>query len=192
MVEKIRIEEMIVVEGKNDTLTLKRWFDCDTIETNGSAIPEVILERIALALERRGVIVFTDPDFPGEKVRKIIDQEIPGCAHAFLPKADAIDHQKRKVGIEHAGYDALRTALNAARNSAQEVSKDFRPVTYAQLMEAGLIAGQDARKRREQVGELLGIGYNNSKQLVKRLEQFRISNEEFEEAMKQLEKEQTE
>ncbi|WP_069366808.1 ribonuclease M5 [Salisediminibacterium beveridgei] len=188
----MRIEEMIVVEGKNDTLTLKRWFDCDTIETNGSAIPEVILERIALALERRGVIVFTDPDFPGEKVRKVIDQEVPGCAHAFLPKADATDHKKRKVGIEHAGFAALKAALNAARSSTMELPADFDPVPFSRLMEAGLIAGADAKKRREQVGELLGIGYNNSKQLVKRLEQFRISVEEFEVAMKQLEKEQNE
>lgn len=192
MIEKEQIREMIVVEGKNDTLTLKRWFDCDTIESNGSAIPEVILERIALALERRGVIVFTDPDYPGDKVRKIIDQEVPGCAHAFLPKADAIDHRKRKVGIEHAEYEALKTALFSARSGSDDAQAEFIPVPASKLMEAGLTAGPHAKKRRERLGELLGIGYNNSKQLVKRLEQFRISLEEFDNALKQLEKEQME
>lgn len=64
---KEKIEEIIVVEGKDDTKRLKEVFDVDTIETRGSAINESILEQIEHAQETRGVIVFTDPDFSGRR-----------------------------------------------------------------------------------------------------------------------------
>ena len=41
------------------------------------------MERIKAAQKRRGVIIFTDPDFAGEKIRKKIAAEVPGCKHAF-------------------------------------------------------------------------------------------------------------
>lgn len=83
---KEKIEEIIVVEGKDDTKRLKEVFDVDTIETRGSAINESILEQIEHAQETRGVIVFTDPDFSGEKIRKTIMEAIPDAQHAFLSR----------------------------------------------------------------------------------------------------------
>lgn len=79
----MKIKEIIVVEGKDDTVAIKRAIDADTIETNGSAINEETLRKIELAAEKRGVIIFTDPDFPGEKIRKTITDRIPNCKHAF-------------------------------------------------------------------------------------------------------------
>lgn len=68
--DKMKIQEIIVVEGKDDTRRLREVVDADTIETIGSAINEEILMQIEHAQETRGVIVFTDPDFSGEKIRK--------------------------------------------------------------------------------------------------------------------------
>ena len=69
----MKIKEIIVVEGKDDTAAIKKAVDADTIETNGSAINDrVQFNKIRLAQETRGVIIFTDPDFPGEKIRKTI------------------------------------------------------------------------------------------------------------------------
>ena len=63
MTDKPKIEEIIVVEGKDDTRRLQEVFEVDTIETIGSAIDDTILDQIEHAQETRGVIVFTDPDF---------------------------------------------------------------------------------------------------------------------------------
>nr|WP_286672601.1 ribonuclease M5 [Cohnella hashimotonis] len=111
-----RIAEIIVVEGKEDTVAIRRAVDADTIETGGSAIDEKVLRRIELARERRGVIIFTDPDVPGEKIRKIIEARVPGCSHAFLAKADA--RGKDGIGVEHASPEAIRAALARVRASA--------------------------------------------------------------------------
>jgi ribonuclease M5 len=74
---KLKIEEVIVVEGKNDTRRIQEVVDAGTIETMGSAVHEDILGQIEHAEEVRGVIVFTDPDFAGEKIRKIIIEAVP-------------------------------------------------------------------------------------------------------------------
>ena len=42
---KKKIKEIIIVEGKDDTLAIKRAVDADTIETNGSAINQSIIEQ---------------------------------------------------------------------------------------------------------------------------------------------------
>ncbi|MCR6108810.1 ribonuclease M5 [Bacillus sp. A301a_S52] len=186
-----KIKEMIVVEGKNDTNTLKNWFDCDTIETNGSAISLETIEKIRLALKKRGVIVMTDPDYPGEKIRKTIDQQVPGCKHAFLSKEVARDLRRRKIGIEHASKENLWAALEASKPSFSEEYDEgqINDVTRASLQRAGLIAGGLAKRRRELLGKELCIGYTNGKQLYKRLKQFRVTQEDFERALANVEKE---
>ena len=72
MEDKMKIQEVIVVEGKDDTKRIKMAVNADTIETRGSAISDETLDQIAELQEKRGVIVFTDPDYSGEKIRKTI------------------------------------------------------------------------------------------------------------------------
>ena len=61
MEDKMKIQEVIVVEGKDDTKRIKMAVNADTIETRGSAISDETLDQIAKLQEKRGVIVFTDP-----------------------------------------------------------------------------------------------------------------------------------
>ena len=106
------IKQVVVVEGRDDTKRLKETFGAiDTIETRGSAIDEATLERIRQAQAKRGVIVLTDPDFPGEKIRKTISRAVPGVTHAFLPRREGVPDHKGSLGIEHAKPAALRAAL---------------------------------------------------------------------------------
>lgn len=177
----MKIKEIIVVEGKDDTVTVKRAVDADTLETNGSAIGEAVLNRIKLAQETRGVIVFTDPDYPGERIRKIISEHVPGCKHAFLPKKDAIAKNGKGLGVEHASPDIIREALKSAKLEVLEVEEEV--IAWNELVQAGLIGGEKAKQRREMLGEILKFGYTNGKQLHKRLKMFKISREQFEQAI---------
>ena len=43
---KEKISQVIVVEGRDDTANLKRYFDVETYETRGSAINDQDIERI--------------------------------------------------------------------------------------------------------------------------------------------------
>jgi ribonuclease M5 len=180
----IMIKEVIVVEGRDDTVAVKRAVDADTIETGGSAINARILQRIALAQERRGVIVLTDPDHAGERIRKIISAKVPGCKHAFIPEADAT--RKGDIGVENASPAAIRRALERVHTSYEGAESQ---IDMEDLMEAGLLVHPDAAARRMAMGNLLGIGYCNGKQFYKRLAIFQISREEFADALARIEDE---
>ena len=59
-------------------------------------------------------------------------------------------------------------------------------ISQSDLITAGLLAGPQARQRREQLGELLKIGYVNGKQLPKRLQLFQVQPDAFWQAVEQL------
>lgn len=179
------IREVIVVEGRSDTLAVKRAVEADTIETGGSAISEDILDQIRLARAKRGVIIFTDPDFPGEKIRKTISQEVPGCKHAFITREEG--EGKRNLGVENASPEVIRRALAEVRT---EVEGGEELIPYRKLVEAGLVGGTGARDRRIRLGNRLGIGYANASQLHKRLTMFQITPDEFDQAVAWLDQEE--
>lgn len=176
----MKIKEFIVVEGKDDTTAIKRAVDADTIETNGSAVNQETIERIKRAQETRGIIIFTDPDYPGEKIRKTIAEKVSGCKHAFLPKEAAIAKNGKGLGVEHAQVEAIREALRDAQIMCETIIEE---ITQENLITAGLIGGEGSKERRIKLGKLLKIGYTNGKQLHKRLMMFQISKKEFAQAL---------
>lgn len=183
----MNIKEIIVVEGKSDTVAIKRATGADTIETNGSAIDEKTLARIQHAEETRGVIVFTDPDYPGRRIRAIIEERIPSAKHAFLEKKKTIAKNGKGLGIEHAKDEDIRSAIRAVYTVEDRPSIE---IALVDLMEARLIGHPDARRRRNRLSELLQIGQVNGKGLKKRLEMFRIAPEKLEEALGVLDEEE--
>lgn len=184
----MRIKEIIVVEGKHDTTKVQQAVEADTIETNGSAVNKSTLAMIAHAQKKRGIIIFTDPDYPGERIRHVIKERVPGCKHAFLPKQQAESNQAgRSVGIEHASKEAIQVSLK----QVYEVSGDLPiedQIQKQDLMPYGLIAGQGSKARRKKLGEYLHIGHTNGKQLVKRLNMFQINKAELAQAMEYIDK----
>ncbi|KAA6443786.1 ribonuclease M5 [Bacillus swezeyi] len=172
----MKIKEIIVVEGRDDTAKIKSAVDADTIETNGSAIGEDVIRQIQLAQKTRGVIILTDPDYPGEKIRKTIAEKVPGCKHAFLPKHLAKPKNKRGIGVEHASLQSIRDCLKTVQ---EEMEVTEAEIDAQDLIEAGLIGGPLAKQRRERLGEILNIGYTNGKQLQKRLQMFQIKKSDY-------------
>lgn len=183
---KLKIQEIVVVEGKDDTRRLQEVVDVDTIETIGSAINDEILMQIEHAQETRGVIIFTDPDFSGEKIRKTIMEVVPQAKHAFLPRQQARPKKQGSLGVEHASDEAILEALKKVITPSS-FEEDETEITRQVLISHGLIAGAQAKEKREKLGDELRIGYTNGKQLEKRLKMFRITPEEFAQAMKKVE-----
>ena len=101
----MKINEFIVVEGRDDTERVK-----SVDETNGSAINKETLAVIQNAQETRGVIVLTDPDFPGDKIRHTITEHVSGVKHAYLDREKA-KNKRGKIGVEHAHPKDIRDAL---------------------------------------------------------------------------------
>ncbi|MDR0846439.1 MAG: ribonuclease M5 [Lactobacillales bacterium] len=175
---KIKINEVIVVEGRDDTNRLKQFFEVDTYETHGIGIDEKLIQELKTIAKKREIIIFTDPDYAGKSIRAHLEEAIPNALNAYLPRAEGVPKNKGSLGIEHASFEALKTALDKVRRNKND-DKNFTPVTSAQLNKLGLCGQANSRELREKVGDKLGIGYYNAKQLAKRLEINRITYEEL-------------
>lgn len=180
--EKKTIKEAIVVEGRDDTAAIGRAVSAMTIETHGFGMPDAMWGIIERAYENQGIIVFTDPDYAGEKIRRKIVERFPDCKQAFLPKGKAL--KNGNVGVENAAPEDIIAALEKAYCTTSNRKDTF---TEEDLFACGLAGGEGAKERREKLGNLLSIGYGNSKTFLKKLNQFDISKEEFYEKVKEIE-----
>jgi ribonuclease M5 len=177
------IKEIIVVEGKSDISAVKKAVDAVVISTSGLGINDKIINNIKKASKNRGIIILTDPDYPGKKIRNILTSEIENCKHAFIPRDKA--NKNGDIGVENASPEQIREALKNARAENSEENHDF---TNHDMIYYELIGNDNASKRREKLGDELGIGYCSAKQFLKRLNSFNIKREELEAAIIKLDK----
>lgn len=175
-----------MVEGKKDTQAIQRAVDADTIETNGSAISERVLREIDRARKRRGVIVFTDPDSAGERIRRMVSEKVPNVKHAFLPREQAT--KAGQVGIEFASKEAIVQALKQVRTQKVLHGKEslIYPISWDDYRDQGFMGKPYSSTFRERVADLLGIGYGNAQKFYQRLAVLQVSPEELARAMEEV------
>jgi ribonuclease M5 len=172
------IKEIIVVEGKADISAVKRAVEAQVISTNGLGINQKIINIIKKASKNRGIIILTDPDYPGKKIRNILASEIENCKHAFIPRDKA--NKDGDIGVENASAQAI---IEALKNAKAEVAENRQEFTNKDMLYYELAGNDNAAKRRGLIGDELGIGYCSAKQFLKRLNSFGIIREELEEAI---------
>ena len=171
------IREVIVVEGTNDTKRLKSFFDVETIETHGLGLKKETVELIREIQDRRGVILFLDPDTPGEKIRSHLNSQIPGLKNAFLMKEDA--RTKKKVGIEHASKEVLEEALKHLVTYAEREET----LSEEEFYELGLNGREDSSLKREQIARTFHLGRCNAKTMYRRINLLGLTYEQIAEVL---------
>lgn len=177
------IKEVIVVEGKDDMAAVKQACEAEVIITNGLGITAEKLAEIKAAQERCGVIILTDPDYPGEKIRSIIEGAVPGCLQAYLPK-DAQGSRPGRIGVEYCTPEEIRAALEHTRKSEGPKRNLY---SYQDLFARGLVGQASSGSRREKVSQVLKLGHTNAKSFLNRLNAYGISRAEFDEAVRNTE-----
>ncbi len=182
-----RIKEVIVVEGRSDTRAVTRAVEAMTIETSGYGINEEVWRRLHWAEEHQGLIIFTDPDYMGEKIRQRLKEAFPRAKHAYIDREQG--NKSGNIGVENASEQAILMALKKARPQIEDVHKIF---SAEDLQQAGMLGDPRAAQRRRAVGTLLGIGYSNGKGLLKKLNGYGITRKEWDEALQQIDCQSTE
>ncbi len=180
-------KEIIVVEGRDDTKRLIEVYgpNIKTIETNGSAVSRKVIQQLIALANQFEIIVFTDPDFQGERIRRIVTAAVPNAKQAYLSQGQAHSkHEGKSLGVEHASDLAIRNAI--AMVSGAHESKDIQQIPMSQLMSLKLMGHPNAKEYRQQVAQAFHLGYFNAKQLQKKLQQYEISYEELEAFMKEV------
>lgn len=177
------IREVIVVEGRDDITAVKRAVDAEMIAVGGFGINAKVIDRIKEAQKRKGVIVLTDPDFAGEKIRSIIAKRVKGIKHAYIAQEDGL--KNGDIGVENAIPEVIIKALETAKITLEEKNEFYDMQDMYRFKLTGRI---DSKKRRLVLGKELGIGYGNANQMISRLNNYGITQEEFIEAIKKIER----
>ena len=175
------IKEVLVVEGKMDVAAIDKAVDADCIITGGFTLNKRTLANISAAYNRRGIIIFTDPDSAGERIRKFLTKKFPDAKHAYVPRIEATANND--IGIEQASPESIRTALSKVRTAEINPREEF---TSAEMVKFGLSGGVESSSLRDKIGAKLGIGYGNVKTFVKRLNSYGVTRAEFLDAINEL------
>lgn len=153
----IRIKPAVIVEGKYDKIKLSSFLDALIIETDGFAIfkdaeKQKLIRRLA---QTRGILILTDSDSAGFKIRSFIGGSVPPdqVRHAYIP--DILGKERRKaepskegkLGVEGVPGDVLLTALERAGVLCEDVPQPRRAVTYADLYADGFSGTPGSRAR---------------------------------------------
>ena len=155
----VKIREAILVEGRYDKNTLSQILDAAIFETNGFGIFKdkekmALLRRVA---EKRGLIVFTDPDGAGFVIRNHIKSAIPGkyLKHAYIPDIYGKERRKSspgkegKLGVEGMTKEVILEALRRSGATFEgEICVPVCAITKQDLVELGLSGGPDSAAKR--------------------------------------------
>lgn len=177
---KIQYPAIIVVEGTSDEALISSFMDADIVVTNGSDVPRETIEYLKEAKKKRDIVVLTDPDCPGKRIRDILNREIPGLLHAFVLKEHAIKHHK--VGVAESSREDV---LDALSHIVPTTSSDRGTLTMADLVELGLMGEDNSSSKRAKLERILHLGHTNAKTLLKRVNALALTKEELQEALEQ-------
>lgn len=155
----IKIREAIVVEGRYDKNALSQIVDAPILETSGFGIfkDSKQMDLLRQVAQKRGLIVFTDPDGAGFVIRNHIKSAIDGkyLKHAYIPdiygkeRRKAAPGKEGKLGVEGVSPEVLLEALR--RSGATALGEDDhtpKQITKQDLMALGLSGGKDASAKR--------------------------------------------
>lgn len=174
----MKIQEVIVVEGKHDASKIKSCVEADVIISNGTHVSKSFLEQCKKLNESRGIIVFTDPDGPGEWIRRKIMDYVGDCEHASLDVQQVKNNGK--VGIEHATCLMIQNALE---NRSSFVENRVT-ITQEEFRSLSLSGEAKSQERRDLLASEFSFPKSNAKSTLKYLNMMGIS---FEEVKKHLE-----
>ena len=168
--DKPRIREAIVVEGRYDKNTLSQVVDALIVETGGFGVFRdgeklALLRRLAQA---RGLVVLTDSDGAGFVIRNYLKGAIDPALvkHAYIPDRAGKERRKRapgkegKLGVEGMRPEVLLDALRRAGATfldADTPGDAGAPWTKADLFALGLTGRTDSAARRARLLERLDL-----------------------------------
>lgn len=162
----IKINQAVIVEGKYDKIKLSSIIDGVIIVTNGFGIfkDREKLELIRYYARTTGIIILTDSDSAGRKIRGYIKGAVKdgNIRNVFIPDIFGKERRKEKpsaegkLGVEGVDVHIILDAFEKAGISAAD-SKRTGDITKLTLFELGLSGRSDSKALRECLQKSLGL-----------------------------------
>lgn len=162
----IKLKQAVIVEGKYDKIKLSSVIDGVIIVTNGFGIfkDREKLSLIRYYAEKTGIIILTDSDNAGRKIRGYIKGAIKNGSITNVHIPDIFGKEKRKtkpsaegkLGVEGIDVKTLTAAFEKAGISSVERAAS-RDITKLTLFELGLSGGNKSSDLRKRLQAELGL-----------------------------------
>ena len=170
MENKVQINGVIVVEGKSDVLFLESFLDpIEFIITNGSEISKNTLNTIKEYSKKYKIIVLTDPDFPGKKIRDTINDNVENCYNAFVNKEVSI--KKNKVGVAESTKEEVLKSLQNLHIFSKSLQNST--ISLSNLTEWGYL-DVNQKEFRDYISKKYNFDIVNTKRFIKRINSLNI------------------
>ena len=190
--DKLKLRQAIVVEGKYDQNTLRQLVDTAIFTTNGFADMKdpALLRLLRQAAQTTGLIILTDSDGAGFLIRNTLKSALPetGVLHAYIP--DLPGKEKRKaapgkeglLGVEGMTPEILLKALRDAGVDFEDGSAPpakAEPITKQDLFTLGLSGGPESAKKRAALLKALSLPAHMSANALLQALNVLFSRDEF-------------
>lgn len=190
--DKLKLRQAIVVEGKYDQNTLRQLVDTAIFTTNGFADMKdpALLRLLRQAAQTTGLIILTDSDGAGFLIRNTLKSALPeqGVLHAYIP--DLPGKEKRKaapgkeglLGVEGMTPEILLKALRDAGVDFEDGSAPpvkAEPITKQDLFTLGLSGGPESAKKRAALLKALSLPVHMSANALLQALNVLFSRDEF-------------
>lgn len=199
----IHLKEALIVEGKYDKIKLSSLTDALIITTDGFGVFKN-KEKIALIkslAENQGVIILTDSDSAGFKIRSYIKgfTQKGKIINIYIPEIFGKEKRKTepskegKLGVEGMSADILRNALVKAGvvTDGSEAEEKIKWADKIRLFDDGFIGADNSEeKRRRLLKELKLPSLLSSNALIEVLNAM-FTPEEYEKAVYAVNRERT-
>ena len=196
--KKLRIREVIVVEGRYDRNTLSQVVDALIFETNGFAVfnDREKLDALRMLAEERGLILLTDSDSAGFVIRNRLKSLIPPekIKQAFVPAVPGREKRKNRpskeglLGVEGMRPEELIRALKNAGASEDSCAEEEK-ITDADLYRLGLNGRPGSAQLRRRLARELNLPPMISRTDLQKTAGFLLSREELEALVTRLTRE---
>lgn len=174
---KVSLPIILVVEGAMDQAFLSDFLECEFVTTNGSEVSRETIDYLKEASKTREIVILTDPDSPGNRIRSRIAEEVPSAQHAFVRKEKSI--KGKKVGVAESTKEEVLLALSHIVPGTLEKGS----LTIADLQELGLTGCADSLALRKKVEEALHLGHGTTKTFLKRANALKLTKEDLRRAI---------
>lgn len=185
----IKIKQAIIVEGRYDKIKLSNLVDAVIIPTDGFAVfkDRETAELIKMLAQKTGIIILTDSDSAGFQIRARV-REIARegeVINVYIPDVEGKEKRKRKpskqglLGVEGIDDKTLLEAFERAGVFAEKIPAPTDPITKADLMELGLVGGNNSASLREKLQRRLGLPARLSANMLLEILNVMYSREEF-------------
>ena len=163
----MKINEAIVVEGIYDKIKLGSIVDANIVTTDGFDIihNKEKLEYVQKLAETCGIVVLTDSDSAGFRIRNYLKGQIKKgrILHAYIPDIQGKEQRKHKpskeglLGVEGVDAETVKNALLSAGCNMGQKQDAKRLITKLDLYKAGLIGGKESAEKRRTFAANLGL-----------------------------------